>query len=133
MVLYKTISIFLSLSLALLALSSCSLLPGSRSNIGNGTPAVIITPAPTAASNERGTNYAYITSNQLWVVNNGAAPRQISHFDNSAAPDVYWHPPVWSANKQYLATIVSAQPASQGGGGCPGPQAGVNGALYVLN
>ena len=110
--LYKAISISLSLCLVLVVLSSCDLLEGIRTNKGTGTPAVIQTPVSVVPDSDRGNTYAYIASNQLWMVKKGAKASQVTHFDNKATPNVYWHVPLWSPTQQYLAAIVSAQPAS---------------------
>lgn len=126
----------LLLLLFLLAdLSGCALFRGVGQDTGNGTPAVLstATPLPTAPASARGSTYAYIAANQLWVAFNGAPPQKITNFANDSTLNIYWHPLVWSSHAHYLAVIVSSQPVGGGGGGCPGPQFGVNGALYVLD
>ena len=133
--LIKFFTLFLGLACVCSGLSSCTLFNGGRQDTGNGTPAVIssITPVLTVPAVAHASTYAYVAGNQLWTALDGAAPKRITSFDDRATPDVYWHIPVWSSGDRYLAVIVSAQPASQGGGGCPGPQFGANGALYVLD
>jgi hypothetical protein len=128
--------LLLGLILVCAGLASCaSLFAGVRQDTGSGTPALLSTATslPTVPAGERGSTYAYIAGNQLWIVLSGVAPQKITSFDDSATPNVYWHTPAWSPDDHYLAVIVSAQPANEGGGGCPGPQFGANGALYLLN
>src|SRR5437879_2025593 len=108
------LSAILALFILVIVLPACDS-PGTQ-NTGNGTPAVVI---PTVAAKELGASYAYISNNQLWVAARGASARQITHFDESTTPDVFWHTPTWSADERHLAAIVDAQPAGEGGGGCP--------------
>ncbi|HET8845712.1 MAG TPA: hypothetical protein VFN35_29865 [Ktedonobacteraceae bacterium] len=130
---FSSLLIFLCL---LGSLSGCALLRGVGQDTGNGTPSVPMTatPQPTAPASARGSTYAYIAENQLWVALQGSTPRKVTAFANSSTTlNIYWHSPLWSSHARYLAVIVSAQPAGVGGGGCPAPQFGANGALYVLD
>jgi hypothetical protein len=127
-----------------LTMSSCSLpgqgtIPSGTPDLGNGTPAAIpspgstaqsITPAPSSAL---GATYAFVRNSQLWVALRGEKPVQDTSFRYQNLPDVSWHAPVWSPGDKYIAFIMNARPAGQGGGGCPAPDYGANGALYVLN
>jgi hypothetical protein len=119
--------------------SGMGAIPSGTPDHGDGTPAVIptLTSSPqavvTAASGTLGTSYAFVRKNQLWVARNGAKLAQITHFNFTSTPDVFWHLPAWSPDDHFIAFIVNAQPAGQGGGGCPAPDFGANGALYVLN
>jgi len=134
----------LLLLLALLLLSSCGFssvgtIPSGTPDRGNGTPAVVPTaklspqPVLTAPPTATGAFYAFVRKNQLWVAVNGAKPEQVTHFDYTNLPDVFWHQPAWSSDHRSLAFIMTARPVGQGGGGCPAPDYGANGALYVLN
>lgn len=129
---------------ALFLLSSCDsagtgTIPGGTPDLGNGTPAVIPTPSPspqpvlTAPSTALGATYAFVRRDQLWVARHGAKPVQVTHFDYTNVPDVFWHQPLWSHDDHYIAFILNARPVGQGGGGCPAPDYGANGTLYLLN
>jgi hypothetical protein len=133
-----------SLVCVLIFLASCGssgvgTIPSGTPDRGNGTPAVIPTPSPspqtvlTAPSTAPGNFYAFVRDNQLWVAQNGANPIQVTHFDYTNLPNVFWHQPLWSPGDHFIAFIVNALPAGLGGGGCPGPDYGANGALYLLN
>jgi len=74
-----------------------------------------------------------VRQNQLWVASNNGKPAQVTHFNYSTLPVVFWQTPLWSQGDNYVAVIMNAQVAGLGGGGCPGPDYGANGALYVLN
>lgn len=119
--------------------SGIGAIPSGTPDHGDGTPAVIptLTSSPqavvTAPLSALGASYAFVRKNQLWVARKGAKPTQITHFDFTSTPDVFWHLPVWSPDDHFIAFIMNAQPAGQGGGGCPAPDFGANGALYVLN
>lgn len=128
----------------LIFLASCGFsgvgtIPSGTPDRGNGTPAVIPTPSPspqtvlTAPSTAMGNFYAFVRDNQLWVALNGANPVQATHFDYTNLPNVFWHQPLWSPGDHFIAFIMNALPAGLGGGGCPGPDYGANGALYLLN
>src|SRR5207248_5874171 len=120
--------------LAVSVLASCGngvgTIPSGTPDLGNGTPAVIATPSPTqqpvvtAAPNALGTTYAFVRQDQLWIALHGAQPVQATSIDVANLPDVSWHQPVWSQNDQFLAFIMNARPAGQGGGGCPAPDDG---------
>jgi hypothetical protein len=125
----------------LLVLASCGpnrigTIPSGTPDHGNGTPAVILTPtqpvlkAPPTAT---GTNYTFVRQNQLWLALNGVNPVQVTHFVYSNTPDVFWHEPLWSPGDHYIAFILAARQVGQGGGGCPAPDFGANGGLYLLN
>ena len=112
--------------------------PSGTPDHGDGTPAVgavaPVQPSVSAApSGTTGTSYAFVRQNQLWVASNGAKPEQVSNFNYSTLPVAFWHTPLWSPGDGYVAIIMNAQVAGLGGGGCPGPDYGANGALYVLN
>ncbi len=130
--LLRGLGLVCGLVLLLAGLVGCDLLQGVQ-DTGTGTPAVISTPVATVPAGELGSTYAYISGNQLWVALRGGRPRQMTSFADSSTPDVYWHIPAWSAGDRYLAVIVDAEATGEGGGGCPGPQFGANGALYVLD
>jgi hypothetical protein len=135
--------VFATLSLLVL-FSSCSIsnngtVPRGTPDHGNGTPAVIpsaqtnLQDVQSAPAGTAGASYAFVRKNQLWMAANGAAPAQVTSFNFAAEPNVFWHHPLWSPGDHYLAFIMSAYPAGLGGGGCPGPNFGANGALYVMN
>ncbi len=138
------IMLSISLLLLLVLVSACSIapvgtIPRGTPDTGNGTPAVLptatantqaIAPAP---SNSMGASYAFVRDEQLWVALNGASPLQITNFNYTNRPNVFWHQPLWSPGDHYLAFIMDAVPMGLGGGGCPAPDFGANGALYVLN
>ena len=121
------------------AASGVGTIPSGTPSLGNGTLAVIPSPGPTkqvipaASPSALSGTYAFVRDNQLWVTSRGAKAAQATSFDYSAVPDVSWHQPVWSPGDGLLAFIMNARPAGQGGGGCPAPDYGANGALYVLN
>jgi hypothetical protein len=123
-------------------LASCSVskvgtIPSGTPDRGNGTPAVMPTPDPppvtAAPPNTTGAFYAFVRKNQLWVALKGASPVQVTNFDFRSVPNIFWHAPAWSPQDHFIAVIVNAVPFGLGGGGCPGPDYGANGALYVLN
>lgn len=138
----QTIPLFPCLLFVVLLLASCSTstvgtIPSGTPDHGNGTPAVIPTPDPpplqAAPPNTIGAFYAFVRKSQLWVALGGASPVQVTNFDYTNAPNVFWHQPVWSPHDQFIAAIMNAVPLGLGGGGCPGPDYGANGALYLLN
>ena len=138
---HKIVACFLLLSAVVLAScgSGVGTIPSGTPDHGNGTPAVIPSPSSThppivtAPPSEVGATYAYVHANQLWIALHGAQPVQVTSFNVSGLPDVSWHQPVWSPDDHFLAFILNARPAGQGGGGCPAPDFGANGALYLLN
>jgi hypothetical protein len=119
--------------------SGAGTIPSGTPSLGNGTPAVIPSPSPTsqvipsASPGVLGGTYAFVHNDQLWLALHGAKAAQVTSFDFSNLPDVSWHQPVWSPGDGFLAFIMNARPAGQGGGGCPAPDYGANGALYLLN
>ena len=134
----------ISLLSVLIFLAACGssgvgTIPSGTPDHGNGTPAVIPTPSPgsqgvsNAPSSAMGRFYAFVRGNQLWVAQNGASPVEVTHFDYTNLPNVFWHQPLWSPGDHFMAFILNALGAGLGGGGCPGPDYGANGALYVLN
>ncbi len=136
--------LFFPLLCVLIFLASCGYsgvgtIPSGTPSRGNGTPAVIPSPTtvpqavPTAPPGSTGNVYAFVRQNQLWVALNGARPRQATHFSYTSLPDVFWHQPLWSPGDRFLAFIMAALPTIQGGGGCPAPDYGANGGLYVLD
>lgn len=135
---------FLTLLLTLFLLAACGssgigTIPRGTPDTGNGTPAVLPSPSVppqavvTAPVSALGTAYAFVRKNQLWVALHGNQPEQVTHFDYRGTPDIFWHTPAWSPDDSSLAFIMNARTAGQGGGGCPAPDYGANGALYVLN
>ncbi|HEY6542756.1 MAG TPA: hypothetical protein VIZ18_17565 [Ktedonobacteraceae bacterium] len=118
--------------------SGVGTIPGGTPSLGNGT-AVIPSPnstkqrIPAASPAALSGTYAFVRNNQLWVALRGAEAIQATSFDFNAVPDVSWHQHAWSPGDGLLAFIMNARPAGQGGGGCPAPDYGANGALYVLN
>ena len=140
-----------TMSVALLSLlsafvflfSACSpsrvgTIPRGTPDHGDGTPAVITTvpvqPSVSVAPfGTMGTSYAFVRQNQLWIASNNAKPVEVTNFNYSSLPVVFWHTPLWSPGDAYVAVIMNAQVAGLGGGGCPGPDYGANGALYVMN
>lgn len=141
--LHKLLVLF-SFLLAMLFFTSCGAtgigtIPSGTPDHGNGTLAVISTASPssqpvlTAPPTALGASYAFVRKNQLWVALNNAKPVQITHFDYTNLPDAFWHQPLWSSDDHFIAFIMNARPAGQGGGGCPVPDYGANGALYLLN
>ena len=130
-----------SLLLCVLLLSSCGIqrigtIPRGTPDTGDGTPAVLPSPTlavPAASASVLGSTYAFVRTNQLWVVLNGAAPRQLTNFNYSNQPQVFWHQPLWSPGDHFLAFISNAVPMGIGGGGCPAPDYSANGVLYVVN
>ncbi len=138
----QTLLVCSCLLVVVLLLASCSVskvgtIPSGTPDHGNGTPAVILTPDPSpviaAPASTKGAFYAFVRRNQLWVALNGASPIQVTNFDFSNVPNVFWHLPVWSPQDHFIAVIMNAVPFGLGGGGCPGPDYGANGVLYVMN
>ncbi len=138
------IVLFPFLLLLLLLLSACSstkvgTIPSGTPDQGNGTPAVIATVTssvqnvPVAPVGTLGSSYAFVRKGQLWVAFHSATPLQVTNFDYSKLPTVFWHQPVWSSDASYIALITTARPLGLGGGGCPAPNYGANGALYIMN
>lgn len=133
------VSLFLLTLLSSCGFSSVGTIPSGTPDHGNGTPAVISTaggkpsPVQTAPATAVGSVYAFIRANQLWMTTDGTSPKQVTHFTYTNLPDISWHQPLWSPGDRFMAFIVSARPAGQGGGGCPAPDFGANGALYILN
>ncbi|HZU66496.1 MAG TPA: hypothetical protein VFA09_04390 [Ktedonobacteraceae bacterium] len=133
--------VFLAIVVGLASCGSSGIgaIPSGTPDHGNGTPAVIptqtVSPAPvmTAPPSALGTSYAFVRNDQLWVARNGAKPVQVTHFNYKNAPNVFWRLPAWSPDDHFIAFIMNARPAGVGGGGCPAPDFGANGALYVLN
>ncbi|GAC1646502.1 MAG: hypothetical protein NVS4B12_13530 [Ktedonobacteraceae bacterium] len=134
----------LAFLLSLLLLSSCGqakvgTIPSGTPDHGSGTPAVLATTASStqnvssAPAATLGSSYAFVRKDQLWVAMHGNQPVQVTHFDYSKSPIVFWHQPLWSSGDAYIATITTAGPTGMGGGGCPAPDYGANGALYVMN
>lgn len=134
----------LPLMLLLSLLSACGIntvgtIPRGTPDTGNGTPAVLptvtaTTPALQAApANTTGAFYAFVRNSQLWVAMQGKQAAQMTNFNYTNTPEVFWHEPLWSADDHFIAFIMNAVPMGLGGGGCPGPDYGANGALYVLN
>lgn len=141
---HRLLNILPAMLVAVLLLASCSAsgvgtIPNGTPNLGNGTPAVLTSPSPTVQSiatappSALGATYAYARDNQLWVAQHGAPPAKVTSFPYGNLPDVSWHQPAWSPGDQYLAFIMNALPAGQGGGGCPAPDYSANGALFVLD
>src|ERR1700730_744109 len=141
---FPKLLIFLAILFVTVALASCGSsgvgsIPGGTPSLGNGTPAVIPSPSPTrqvipsASPASLSGTYAFVRHNQLWLALHGAKAVRATSFDFSNLPDVSWHQPVWSPGDGFLAFIMNARPAGQGGGGCPAPDYGANGALYLLN
>ncbi len=125
-------------------LSSCGTsgmgtVPRGTPDRGNGTPAVLPTTTPdlssvaSAPANATGPTYAFVRKNQLWIALHGSRAAQVTNFDYSKVPAVFWNLPVWSPGDHYLAFVMNAYAGGLGGGGCPGPDNLANGALYVLN
>ncbi len=131
--------VWLLISLASCGTSGIGTIPSGTPDRGNGTPAVLPTPSPspqtvvTAPPIATGNFYAFVRDNQLWVALNGTNPVQATHLDYTNLPNVFWHQPLWSPGDHFIAFIMNALPAGLGGGGCPGPDYGANGALYLLN
>lgn len=121
------------------AASGVGTIPSGTPSLGNGTLAVIPSPSPTqqvipaASPSALSGTYAFVRDNQLWVALRGTKAMRVTSFDFSGVPDVSWHQPAWSPGDGFLAFIMNARPAGQGGGGCPAPDYGANGAFYVLN
>lgn len=138
---FHTLLMCCLLALALFGLASCGpnrigTIPRGTPDRGDGTPAVMPTPALTvvkAPASATGASYAFVRQNQLWLAMNSASPVQITHFVYGNTPDVFWHKPLWSPGDHYMAFILAAKPVGQGGGGCPAPDFSANGALYLLN
>ncbi|GAC1434117.1 MAG: hypothetical protein PVS3B3_06880 [Ktedonobacteraceae bacterium] len=128
----------------LFLLSSCGqsgvgAIPSGTPDHGSGTPAVLATTtssvqnASSAPGSTLGSSYAFVRKDQLWVALHGTQPVQVTHFDYSKSPLVFWHQPLWSSDDAYIASITTAAPTGIGGGGCPAPDYSANGALYVLD
>ncbi len=128
----------------LFLLSSCGqsgvgAIPSGTPDHGSGTPAVLPTSTSSAQNvsaapaGTLGSSYAFVRKDQLWVALHGAQPSQMTHFDYTKYPLVFWHQPLWSSDDAYIASITTAVPNGVGGGGCPAPDFSANGALYVLN
>jgi hypothetical protein len=141
---FPKLLISLAMALVTVLLASCGsfgvgAIPSGTPNIGNGTLAVIPSPSPTkqaiplASPAALSGTYAFVRNNQLWLALHGAKAARVTSFDFTNLPDVSWHQPVWSPGDGLLAFIMNARPAGQGGGGCPAPDYGANGALYLLN
>ena len=128
----------------LLVGSSCSpfqkvgTIPRGTPDVGNGTPAIIpkIHPTPPLAQKARvdatGSTYAFVKNHQLIVALHGKSARQITNFNFSDLPNVFWQTPMWSQGDHFLAFIMNARRSGLGGGGCPGPDDQAGG-LYILN
>ena len=131
--------LFAAIALASCGSSGAGTIPSGTPSLGNGTLAVIPSPSPTrqvipsASPAALDGTYAFVRNNQLWLALHGAKPVQATSFDYANLPDVSWHQPAWSPGDGFVAFIMNARPAGQGGGGCPAPDYGANGALYVLN
>jgi hypothetical protein len=139
---YSTLVGFSWILMIVMLFSACSTakvgtIPQGTPDIGSGTPAVIPTPGPPAArpadAQAFGAFYAFVRKKQLWVALNRAHPVQVTNFDYSRDPNVFWHRPLWSPGDRHIAFIMDAQPVGLGGGGCPGPDSGAHGGLYVMN
>ncbi len=139
----RHVSLISGCFLFLLIFSSCGLvrvgtIPRGTPDTGNGTPAVLVTPTPDlskvpqAPTSATGSTYAFVRQNQLWLAA-GSSPAQVTGFDFSKLPNVFWHRPLWSSDDHALAFIVNAQPTGVGGGGCGSPESGASGALYLLD
>lgn len=119
-------------------ISTVGTIPRGTPDTGSGTPAILPTPQATqpvvnAAPATAGKFYTFVRKKQLWVALNGTQPVQMTNFDYTKTPDVFWHQPVWSPGDRYISLIMNANPVGLGGGGCPGPDYGANGTLYMLN
>ena len=141
---YFKLLVFITMLFVVGTLASCGgsgvgAIPSGTPSLGNGTLAVIPSPSstkqgiPSASPVALSGTYAFVRNNQLWLAFHGAKPAQATSFDYSNVPDVSWHQPLWSPGDGSVALIMNARPAGQGGGGCPAPDYGANGALYVLN
>jgi hypothetical protein len=141
---FPKLLISLAMLLVTVMLASCGsfgvgAIPSGTPGLGNGTLAVIPSPSPTkqviptASPAALSGTYTFVRNNQLWLALHGAKAAPVTSFDFTNVPDISWHQPVWSPEDSYLAFIMNARPAGQGGGGCPAPDYGANGALYVLN
>jgi hypothetical protein len=97
-------------------------IPHGTPDYGNGTPAEV----PSSAN---GT--AFVRNDQLFLSSNGRYV-QVTHFDFSLLPTVFWQTPQWTPDGHTLAFILAAQNPGAGGGGCPAPDYR-SGGLYVLN
>ena len=128
----------------LIVLSSCSpfqkvgTIPRGTPDVGNGTPAIVpkihSTPPPAqkAPVDATGSTYAFVRNHQLMVALHGKSARQVTNFNFSDLPNVFWQTPIWSQGDHFLAFIMNARKSGLGGGGCPGPDDQAGG-LYVLN
>ncbi|GAC1389055.1 MAG: hypothetical protein NVS4B11_06600 [Ktedonobacteraceae bacterium] len=114
-------------------------IPSGTPDHGSGTSAVLATTTSSAQNvssapaGTLGSAYAFVRKDQLWVALHSAKPAQVTNFDYSNSPTVFWHQPLWSSDDAYIALITTAGPTGLGGGGCPAPDYGANGALYVMN
>ncbi len=132
------------LILLLLVLSSCGpfqkvgTIPRGTPDVGNGTPAIIsrvqVTPPPAqrASGAATGATYAFVRNHQLMVALHGGGVRQVTKFNFSDLPNVFWQSSIWSQDDHFLAFIMNARQSGLGGGGCPGPDDQAGG-LYVFN
>jgi len=138
------VAMFPFLLFLLVLLSSCGpakvgTIPSGTPDHGSGTPAVLPTTTSSvqnvssAPAGTLGSSYAFVRKDQLWVALHGAQPVQVTRFDYSQSPVVFWHQPLWSSDDAYIAITTTAGPAAMGGGGCPAPDYGADGALYVMN
>ena len=128
----------------LLVFSSCGSLqqvgtiPRGTPDIGNGTPAVMPTVRATlpavekAPASEIGSTYAFVRNQQLMLGLQNKSARQVTNFNYTDLPNIFWQAPIWSQGDHFLAFIMSARQSGLGGGGCPGPDDRAGG-LYVLN
>ncbi len=138
------IAAFPLLLFLLLFFTACSTtkvgtIPSGTPDHGSGTPAVLATAtssaqkAGVAPTGTLGSAYAFVRKDQLWVALHNAKPVQMTNFDYHTVPTVFWHQPLWSSDDAHIALITTAAPSGVGGGGCPAPDYGANGALYILN
>lgn len=103
-------------------------IPQGTPDRGNGTPAIASAPTSTL-----GSFYAFVRSNQLMVALNGQAPQQMTDFDYTQLPNIFWQPPAWSPSGHgYVAFVMHALGSGIGGGGCPAQDYSAGG-LYILN
>src|SRR5437762_14144048 len=91
----------MALMLASCGGSGIGAIPSGTPDHGNGTPAVIPTPASsrqavaTAPASELRASYAFARKDQLWVARDGAKPVPLTYFDDANAPDVIRPVPSW--------------------------------------
>ncbi|WP_201378749.1 hypothetical protein [Ktedonobacter sp. SOSP1-85] len=131
--------LILAVGLVLL-LAACSpksgSVPSGIPDTGNGTPAVLVSPTPTLQAASAGSKvgfYTFVRQNQLWMALNSENATQVTHFDFSQAPEVFWQSPAWSPDHKHLSYLFNALPAGVGGGGCPEPDYTATSSLYVLD